>query len=198
MGESIKSSGGATHHMTSQREPGVDVAAIRTARRIPQSGSAPQAVDVDTLHANRFDVDLVAELAESFTGTVRLVGPDYLDSTASGLRGRDRDHPGRFLPGREGSVIDAVTNPTGALAGALLGHGLNSPIRPAHVTKSTAPATPQAATVTVRTPVIIPARGGSKGIPRKNLQPLAGKPLIAWTIAQISRIRSSNTPWVEG
>jgi N-acylneuraminate cytidylyltransferase/CMP-N,N'-diacetyllegionaminic acid synthase len=29
---------------------------------------------------------------------------------------------------------------------------------------------------------IIPARGGSKGIPRKNLYPLAGKPLIAWTI----------------
>ncbi len=30
---------------------------------------------------------------------------------------------------------------------------------------------------------IIPARGGSKGVPRKNLRPLAGKPLIAWTIA---------------
>lgn len=29
---------------------------------------------------------------------------------------------------------------------------------------------------------LIPARGGSKGIPRKNLVPLAGKPLIAWTI----------------
>ena len=29
---------------------------------------------------------------------------------------------------------------------------------------------------------IIPARGGSKGIIRKNLLPLAGKPLIAWTI----------------
>jgi CMP-N,N'-diacetyllegionaminic acid synthase len=29
---------------------------------------------------------------------------------------------------------------------------------------------------------IVPARGGSKGIPRKNLAPVAGKPLIAWTI----------------
>lgn len=29
---------------------------------------------------------------------------------------------------------------------------------------------------------IIPARGGSKGIPRKNVRRLAGKPLLAWTI----------------
>lgn len=29
---------------------------------------------------------------------------------------------------------------------------------------------------------LIPARGGSKGIPRKNIRPLGGKPLIAWTI----------------
>jgi CMP-N-acetylneuraminic acid synthetase len=29
---------------------------------------------------------------------------------------------------------------------------------------------------------LIPARGGSKGIPRKNLAPLAGRPLIVWTI----------------
>ena len=29
---------------------------------------------------------------------------------------------------------------------------------------------------------IIPARGGSKGVPRKNIRALAGKPLIAWTI----------------
>ena len=29
---------------------------------------------------------------------------------------------------------------------------------------------------------IIPARGGSKGLPRKNVLPLVGKPLIAWTI----------------
>ena len=29
---------------------------------------------------------------------------------------------------------------------------------------------------------IIPARGGSKGIPRKNIRPLAGRPLIAYSI----------------
>lgn len=29
---------------------------------------------------------------------------------------------------------------------------------------------------------IIPARGGSKGIPRKNIKNIAGKPLIAWSI----------------
>ncbi len=29
---------------------------------------------------------------------------------------------------------------------------------------------------------VIPARGGSKGLPGKNIRPLAGKPLIAWTI----------------
>jgi len=29
---------------------------------------------------------------------------------------------------------------------------------------------------------VIPARGGSKGVPRKNLKPIAGKPLIVWTI----------------
>lgn len=34
-----------------------------------------------------------------------------------------------------------------------------------------------------RTVAIVPARGGSKGLLRKNLRDLAGKPLIAWTIA---------------
>ena len=29
---------------------------------------------------------------------------------------------------------------------------------------------------------VIPARGGSKGVPRKNIRPLLGKPLIAYTI----------------
>jgi len=31
---------------------------------------------------------------------------------------------------------------------------------------------------------VIPARGGSKGIPRKNVLPVAGRPLIEWTIRQ--------------
>ena len=39
---------------------------------------------------------------------------------------------------------------------------------------------------------VIPARGGSKGIPRKNIRPIAGKPLLAWTIeaAQSSKLLS--------
>jgi CMP-N,N'-diacetyllegionaminic acid synthase len=37
---------------------------------------------------------------------------------------------------------------------------------------------------------IIPARGGSKGIPRKNIKPLAGKPLIGWTIDIAKRVKS--------
>jgi CMP-N-acetylneuraminic acid synthetase len=28
---------------------------------------------------------------------------------------------------------------------------------------------------------LVPARGGSKGVPRKNIRPLGGKPLLAWT-----------------
>lgn len=34
----------------------------------------------------------------------------------------------------------------------------------------------------MKTLVIIPARGGSKGIPHKNIKPLGGKPLIYYTI----------------
>ena len=37
---------------------------------------------------------------------------------------------------------------------------------------------------------IIPARGGSKGLPRKNALPLCGKPLIAWTIESARAARS--------
>lgn len=36
---------------------------------------------------------------------------------------------------------------------------------------------------------VIPARGGSKGIPRKNLLPVADKPLLLWTIEQVLSMR---------
>ena len=36
---------------------------------------------------------------------------------------------------------------------------------------------------------IIPARGGSKGIPNKNIKKLCGKPLIAWTIEVAQQIK---------
>lgn len=34
---------------------------------------------------------------------------------------------------------------------------------------------------------VIPARGGSKGVPRKNIRDIAGKPLIAWTIEEAKK-----------
>ncbi|MFH1079092.1 MAG: acylneuraminate cytidylyltransferase family protein [Pseudomonadota bacterium] len=40
-----------------------------------------------------------------------------------------------------------------------------------------------------KTICVIPARGGSKGVPRKNIKHLAGKPLIAYTIEQALQSR---------
>ena len=39
---------------------------------------------------------------------------------------------------------------------------------------------------------IIPARGGSKGIPRKNILPIIGKPLVAWTIEAAAKSKYIN------
>lgn len=39
---------------------------------------------------------------------------------------------------------------------------------------------------------ITPARGGSKGLPKKNIRPLAGKPLLAWTIEAALAAKSLN------
>jgi CMP-N,N'-diacetyllegionaminic acid synthase len=36
---------------------------------------------------------------------------------------------------------------------------------------------------------IVPARGGSKGLPRKNIRDLCGKPLIAWSIEKAQKSR---------
>jgi N-acylneuraminate cytidylyltransferase len=35
---------------------------------------------------------------------------------------------------------------------------------------------------------VVPARGGSKSVPRKNIKPLAGRPLIAWTADQLAAL----------
>lgn len=43
---------------------------------------------------------------------------------------------------------------------------------------------------------IIPARGGSKGIPRKNLLNLCGKPLVAWSILHARNARAISSVWV--
>lgn len=48
----------------------------------------------------------------------------------------------------------------------------------------------------MRVDAIILARGGSKGIPGKNIMDFCGKPLLAWTIEQCLHANSVNTVWV--
>lgn len=43
---------------------------------------------------------------------------------------------------------------------------------------------------------IIPARGGSKGIPRKNLVPIGGYPLLAWSVRQALNCDKIQSVWV--
>ena len=43
---------------------------------------------------------------------------------------------------------------------------------------------------------IILARGGSKGIPKKNIIKFCGKPLLVWTILQAKACKSINSIWV--
>jgi len=43
---------------------------------------------------------------------------------------------------------------------------------------------------------IILARGGSKGIPRKNIIDFCGKPLVVWTIEQLQQTRGIGSIWV--
>jgi N-acylneuraminate cytidylyltransferase len=43
---------------------------------------------------------------------------------------------------------------------------------------------------------IIPARGGSQGIPRKNLIDVCGKPLLAWSILQARDASEIDSVWV--
>lgn len=39
---------------------------------------------------------------------------------------------------------------------------------------------------------IIPARGGSKSVPKKNIKPLGNKPLIKYTFEQVSKVKNLN------
>jgi CMP-N,N'-diacetyllegionaminic acid synthase len=43
---------------------------------------------------------------------------------------------------------------------------------------------------------IIPARGGSKGIPQKNIIDFCGKPLVAWSIDQANKSKEISSVWV--
>jgi len=48
----------------------------------------------------------------------------------------------------------------------------------------------------LNTVAIILARGGSKGIPGKNIIDFCGKPLIVWTIEQMQKTKGINSIWV--
>ena len=47
-----------------------------------------------------------------------------------------------------------------------------------------------------KTVAIIPARGGSKGIPNKNIIDFCGKPLLAWSIEQAKAVPGIASVWV--
>ena len=48
----------------------------------------------------------------------------------------------------------------------------------------------------MHTPAILLARGGSKGIPRKNLIDFCGKPLLAWSIEHCVAAQGVDSVWV--
>jgi len=45
----------------------------------------------------------------------------------------------------------------------------------------------------MRTLAIVPARGGSKGLPGKNIRPFAGKPLLVWSVASAMAVDRIDT-----
>ena len=47
-----------------------------------------------------------------------------------------------------------------------------------------------------RVMALVTARGGSKGLPKKNILPLLGKPLIAWSIEAALNARSVDRTFV--
>ena len=48
----------------------------------------------------------------------------------------------------------------------------------------------------MRVSAIILARGGSKGVPRKNIIEFCGKPLLAWTVEQCINAQGVDDVWV--
>lgn len=45
-------------------------------------------------------------------------------------------------------------------------------------------------------PVVVLARGGSVGIPNKNLMPFCGKPLLQWTLEYALKSKATHSVWV--
>ncbi len=50
--------------------------------------------------------------------------------------------------------------------------------------------------MTERTVALVPLRGGSKGIPKKNIKPIAGRPLCAWVLAAASAAKRIDSVYV--
>src|SRR6266496_5739318 len=55
-------------------------------------------------------------------------------------------------------------------------------LRSSHSSERGFPKADSMATSVVPVLCVIPARGGSKGLPRKNLRQVCGRPLLEWTI----------------
>src|SRR6202008_4622527 len=109
-----------------------------------------------------------------------------LVAAAQPARGHDEEE--RRQPARRAHA-DQVGGLRADAAGIRAGRAQRAAVRPAHHGRLSFGAAAPEAQVVSQAIAVIPARGGSKRIPRKNVRDFCGKPMIAWPIEELRAAR---------